>query len=524
MALQRGLRNGIQRVPIEWDGGGGGDPGFTGKLPATIGELSGWTGTACWTVGFNFTDATGASVSCASMTDGAAMTVSKLTNNPTISTAPQAGWASQGGVSVGAANELLFVTDADWDVNTTIPTIYMATISMASGPSSVQEVLTGLTGTGSQGWMVEALGASGLRITCMGTASSYVSGSTALFDGNPHVIAWVIDDAAGKAKLFTEWGTVELTGLSYTQTGSLICTVGPSSTGAHWSSATKYFQMARGQNAQAYTKAASVVTAYNTALTTGVAPAAITGLPTTLAELNSVLGTITATHAWNLSSLTASPMTGASGSAFQTFTGTMAGSVTGTVPTLSAAPQIKTAFTSQAACFMDSNGDNLWGAGNMPDGSHTAVLVFAAPATHTGSTEYVLGQSDPSTDSRWYLRSNASNQLTLDSRDTVSNRTSTATLTGVMTGGGWTVAAWRRGVSGETNRLYVSSVASTASGAIGTAPPAATEEGGLGRPYQATNTTTTSQCKIALWAWTASSTTDANIQTAVNNLRWRYGL
>lgn len=526
MALLRGLKSGMERSALEGlqYPGTAPDLGFTGTLPTTIGELSGWTGTASWTVGFNFQDAAGASVACASMSDGAAMTVSKLTNSPTILTAPQAGWASQGGISIAAANELLFVTDADWDVNATIPTIYMATVSMASGPSSAQEILTGLTGTGSQGWLIEATGASGLRITCMGSASTYVTGSTAFFDGEPHVIAWCIDDAAGKAKLFTEWGTTELTGLTYTQTGSLICTVGPSSTGASWTATAKYFQMARGQHALAYTNAASVVTAYSAILSTGSGATSIVGLPTTLAELNTVLGTITATHAWNLSSLTASPMTGASGSAFQTFTGTMQGSVTGTTPTLSSAPQIKTSFTSQAACFMDSNGDNLWGSGNMPAGNHTGVLIFAAPATHTGSTEYILGKGDADVNDRWWLRSNLSSQLTFDSRDTSGSQTTTATLTGVMTGGGWTVAAWRRGISGERNRLYVSSVSSTASGVIGTAPNDATQQGGLGRPYEATVTTTTSQCKLALWAWVASSTTDADLQTAVNNIRWRYAL
>lgn len=511
----------------------GGPTYYTGKLPATIGELSGWTGTACWTVGFNFTDAAGASVACASMTDGAAMTVSKLTSNPTILTTPQAGWASQGGISVGAANELLFVTDADWDVNATIPTIYMATISMGAGPSSVQEVLTGLTGAGSQGWMIEALGASGLRITCMGTASSYVTGSTAMFDGLPHVIAWVIDDAAGKAKLFTEWGTVELAGLSYTQTGSLICTVGPSSTGAHWSSATKYFQMARGQNAQAYTNAASVVTAYNTALTTGSHPAAITGLPTTLAELNSVLGTWSATTAYNMSSAAPAPMTGSAGPSLAAFTGTMAGGVPGTAMTVTAAPNVKPAFTSQPAATVDSNGDNMWGTGALPDLAHTGILVIKVPnGTHPGSGSDILGINSSTTGHRpWSIRSSSTGNIQLESYSSYSGSVQTAsvTSTNLANDGAWRVVSWRRNdtTGAAAHRICVTNATGLSqanSSGVALSPNALTNEGGFGRIYQGPFATNPLYVSFAMFAWSGTMESNANIDTAVNNLRWRYGL
>lgn len=504
---------------------------YPGSLPDTMGALSGWTGTAMWDVAWNFGDCTAGS--CASLTGStSSVTLGDLSVDPTELSAPQAGWATQGGIRVTTATQLLFSANAALTVSTTIPSAYMLVFSCAAGPSGVQVIMSGYTGFGNEGWAIEALGASGLRVRSMGSASSYVTSSTAAFDGLPHAIMVVVDDAAGKVKLFTEWGTAELTGLTYTQSGANLLTIGPESTGASWFEPVDYYQAAFGKHPLAYTNAATALSTYHTALTTGVAPAAIVGLPTTLAELNAALGVVTLTNAYNLDSATPAPMTGSAGPSLTAFTGTMAGGVTGTAPTVTAAPQVRASFTSQAIIDINSNGDNLQGTAAMPDLAHTGVVLVRMPnGTHPGTSNAILGiQSGTTGQTPWRIGGSASTgNIQLESYNTYSGtlRAASITATNIANDGAWRLILWRRDNSGGTNRITVTTPAgksSSSSAAIGISPAAMSEEGGLGRIHQSPFAINPLFVGMALFGWGTSLATNADIETAADNFRWRYGI
>lgn len=504
-------------------------PLFDGSLPTTAAELNGWTQASPWEVVHNFTDfVSGSPGTCAAVTGSTAFTLTRLgSGDPEHLTADQAGYADQGGIKVRSAQELLYKgADSNWSVNTTIPTCYLVVLQFDSAPSGGQDVFAGLSGVGSEGWVIHTDGSSGVRLTCMGTDSSYVSGSTDLFDGSPHALLVVVDDAAGKAKLLTEWGNVELTGLSYSETSPLLATIGPPSTGGAWTAPVRYFQSAKGKHALAYTRAQSLLDEYVDALTNNTAPSAIAGLPTTLADLSDATGE-TFAEGFNLSSAT--PASIGTGPTLGAYTGLMQGSVTGTAPTVRSAPQVRTSFTAQGAIGIDSSGDNLTGVAALPDGTFTLLAVVKPPSGgHPGSARRLAGRiNNTSGSAYWALETVNANSYRFISYNNYNAdaRTVTLTKTNLAADNTWhVIAVTRRGPS-AANRIKVdgeTAVSATANSA--TAQGSITEQGGLGKTYQDTISNTPFVCDMAFVGWMSSSVTDANLDSLVDNFRWRYGI
>lgn len=543
MALLRGLKSGLERSSLEGlqAPGDTGPTVFSGSLPNNIGEMSGWTGTSCWTVLHNFSNATLGPLACSAASDSGALSLILIPGGDTSATKTatgQSNYASQTGLNSSTSQAFLFAyASALWKHNATIPTAYIVTMRFDATPSAGDTFYSGIDGGSNSGFWLEAHPTSGVR-AAIGVGSgytytSYVAGAS-LYDGEYHTLMLVIDDAAGKAKLFSEFGNTESTGLSIAAGGNTICTIGPLARGYAFNGAT-YLLSARGEHPLLYTNAQSAFDSYELARTTGSHPAAITALPTTLAELNSVLATITLTNAYNLNSATPAPMAGASGPSLAAFTGTFAGGVPGTPPTVGAAPQVKESFTGQTCIEIDSVGDNLWGAGAMPDLAHTGLLLIKVPnGTHPGSgTPSIVGIADSTTGrTPWSIRSSSSaNVLMLESYSNYSGsvQTASASATNLANDGAWRIIAWRRNdtTGAAAHRICVTNptgLTQATSGGVAVSPIAMTNEGGLGRTYQTPFAVDPLLVSMAMFAWSPTMESNANIEAAVNNLRWRYGL
>lgn len=509
--------------------GAGGPSYFSGTLPSTVAALNGWSLASPWTILYNFDSATvgpsAVSVATGSVAHGLIKWGSDATATKTAD--GQSGYADQSGYTVNTNQDFfLQYASAAWKFSATVPTAYLLTFKFAGTPSDNQAIFSGSDGVNG-GWYLECFAANGIR-AAIGSGSGYTLtsfvGGTNFWDGEYHTILLVIDDAAGKAKIYSEFGNTESTGLTIASNDS-IATIGPRTAGGIWGTAVTYLLSARGEHPLLYTNAQSLFDEYEDARLNNVNQTAIASLPKSLADLNDASG-LTFTDGWNLESTGSnSALTGASTAAISPFTGTVPAGGTGTAPTAAAAPQVRTSFTSQAAVLMDSSKDNLGAGGGLPTNNFTMLLVWYTPASYTSGTG-VAGRVGYTTGNRgWRVRLSTANTL-LETYSSYGTSVS-ATLGVDMRGGNvWRTNVIRVAPQGSYSRL-VSTASDTSTisaqnsvatvGVIGTAP---SEVGQLGCEAYGPQLNS----KYALCAWLNSQVTDANIEAAINSFRWRYGL
>lgn len=495
---------------------------FSGTLPNTVAALNGWTLASPWTVLHNFTSATVGPSACSSATGSETLNLIKLgsDNTATLESAGQGGYATQGGYTVNTNQDFMYTAPAaSWRFSATVPTAYLATIKFDGTPANGQTFLGGSDGGGG-GWWLEAHSTSGIR-AAVGSGGGYVNtsyvGGTSLYDGEYHTIMLVIDDAAGKAKIFTEFGNTESTGLTLAS-GSAYYTLGPVGAGLTWGTAVTYLLSARGEHPLLYTNAQSLFDEYEDARLNNVNQTAIAGLPTAISDLNSVTG-LTFTNGWNISSASSNaPLTGASGPTLVPDTGTLRGGGTGTQPTLAAAPQIRTSFTSQSAALFDSDEDNFGVAGALPASDFTMLLVWKAPASFvSGASIAGLVPSVAST-SGWQLHVSSGNTRFF-TYHTSGSYTQAFVAVDTSTGGLWHVIMVRAATGGLLSRIVVNTTANSSS-----AIPALTADSAQPGNLGSHNNNAIVNGALAFTAWLSGQTSDANMTTAIANFRWRYGL
>lgn len=540
MALLRGLKSGLERTALEGlqVPGDTGPTAYTGTLPANIGELSGWTGTSCWTVLHNFKDATLGPLACPAASDSGALSLILIPGGDTSATKTatgQSNYASQTGLNSSTSQAFLFAyASALWKHNATIPTAYIVTMRFDATPSAGDTFYSGIDGGSNSGFWLEAHPTSGVR-AAIGVGSgytytSYVAGAS-LYDGEYHTLMLVIDDAAGKAKLFSEFGNTESTGLSIAAGGNTICTIGPLARGYAFNGAT-YLLSARGEHPLLYTNAQLAFDAYEDARLNGTHPAAITSLPTTLAEINAATG-LTFETLYNFGGTTVTPAAGSSGGSLAADTGVIHSATNGTVPTAGTAPKIKTSFTSQGSTVFDSPWDNLVGTACMPDGTTPMFAVIVYKMGSNGNIKQLLGRtSGPASSRGWYIDSTAGDTLRLVIANAGGGASSVA-LAGTV---GGDIGLWHAlfvslpgnngGAGGTLSALVDNTSEVTATGIIHATPAAM---GGYIGAMAGNYTDATPNCygnpELALVAWADGSQPNSTARAAAHNaFRWRYGL
>lgn len=499
---------------------------YAGSYPTTVAALNGWTLASPWTVMHNYNDATIGPSACAAATGSATLTMQKLgaSNTATLESAGQGGYAAQEGYTVNASDDsLYYFATATWKFSATVPTAYLVTFKFTGTPTSGTYFFGGVDGANG-GWYLEAHATSGIRAG-IGSGSAYVNtsyvGGTSFYDNDYHTILLVIDDAAGKAKIYSEFANTESTGLTISS-GNALITVGPLSAGGTWGVPCTYLLTARGEHDLLYTNAQSLFDQYELARTTNVNQTAIAGLPTTLSELNSVTG-LSFTTAYNLSSATSNaPITGASGPTITPNTGTLRGGGTGTAPTLATAPQVRTSFTSQKALDFDSSKDNLQGTDLWPDYNFTAFIVFKAAYASGADIAERLSTTAGQRGFRFYYDAGGSGYVTLlsyNSYSTVVNHQITAP-TGVATN--FNLFSFRvPSASGERSRIKCGkNAAANSGGTYGSPGTANSITASLGANLNDAFRTAT----IAFAGYVSGQVADATMDAAHEAFRWRYGI
>lgn len=510
--------------------GAGGPSYFSGTLPSTVAALNGWSLASPWTILYNFDSATvgpsAVSVATGSVAHGLIKWGSDATATKTAD--GQSGYADQSGYTVNTNQDFfLQYASAAWKFSATVPTAYLLTFKFAGTPSDNQAIFSGSDGVNG-GWYLECFAANGIR-AAIGSGSGYTLtsfvGGTNFWDGEYHTILLVIDDAAGKAKIYSEFGNTESTGLTIASNDS-IATIGPRTAGGIWGTAVTYLLSARGEHPLLYTNAQSLFDEYEDARLNNVNQTAIASLPKSLADLNDASG-LTFTDGWNLESVSSqAALTGASTPAIVPFTGTPLAGGTGTAPTLSAAPQVRTAFTSQAAMLCDSAKDGMGVAGGLPSNNFTMFLVMYSPSSWTSGTGFI-GRYSLTTGDRGFRVRTSGGTTILTTYSSYSTSVNATAAIDIKDGGVWRVVALRVAPQSAYSRIAVTTTASativaasslTTIGAIGADP--ATENGQIGvGAYDADIGS-----KFAMCAWLNSQVSDANLETAINSFRWRYGL
>lgn len=524
MALARTLSKGLRKTPREsLDPIGPPAPtGYAGTLPSTVAALNGWTLASPWTVLHNFTSATIGPSACASATGSETLNLIKLgsDNTATLEAVGQSGYAAQGGYTVNTNQDFMYTAPAaSWKFSATVPTAYLVTLKFAGTPANGQTFLGGSDGSGG-GWWLEAHSTSGIR-AAVGSGGGYVNtsyvGGTSLYDGEYHTIMLVIDDAAGKAKIFTEFGNTESTGLTLAS-GSAYYTLGPVAAGFTWTAPVTYLLSARGEHPLLYTNAQSLFDEYEDARLNNVNQTAIAGLPTAISDLNSVTG-LTFTNGWNIGSASSNaPLTGASGPTLVPDTGTLRGGGTGTQPTLAAAPQIRTSFTSQAAVLFDSAYDNLGVTGALPSSDFTMLIIWKAPSAFVSGAGIAGKVPSVASTTGWEILT-TSGYTRFRTYHTNSSYTQAFVAVDTSTGDKWHVIMVRAATAGLLSRIVVGTTDNSSS-AIPTLTADTAQEGNLGASYN----NAVLNGRMAFCAWLSGQTTDANMTTAIANFRWRYGL
>ncbi|MBK9073275.1 MAG: hypothetical protein IPL79_20080 [Myxococcales bacterium] len=508
---------------------------YAGTLPASVGALNGWSLASPWTILYNFDSATVSptvppSVAPGSVAHGLIKWGSDATATKTAD--GQSGYADQSGYTVNTNQDFVIqYASAAWKFSATVPTCYLMTFRIASTPAAVQTIFGGSDGAGG-GWYLEAHETAGIR-AMIGTGAVYVAmshvGGTNFYDNEYHTVLLVIDDASGKAKLYTEFGNTESTSMTIAS-GNAICTIGPVGTPYHWSAPTTYLTVARGEHPLLYTNAQSLFDEYEDARLNNVNQTAIAGLPTTIAALNADTS-FTFTNAYNFSATTAlAPMTGSAGPNLSPFTGTMVTATTGTQMTLSAAPQVRTSFTSQACATIDSAGDNLWGAAAMPHSTFTMIMVTRGPASHPGGSPDIMGvRKSVAGTNEWRLYATGSNvTIFYDGRSYGVNAKVLTVNSGIVkyawANSEWNIYALRRDIDGGYNRMIVNATAGNGTTNTGTLATPQTAEGGIGRIYESDAANTPINASHAMWAWSTNIATDGELDAMVAAMRWKYGL
>ena len=527
MALVSSLAKGLRKTPREsLDPIGPPAPtGYAGTLPSTVAELNGWTLASIWDFAHNFKDITGSPNTVDAMPGSSSFQLTRIgSSQATVISAPQSGYADQAGITITTSSQTLYKASLNWSHSATVPTVYLCTFRFESAPvTKSPQFLGGHAGDGINGFYIQAHATSGIRASIGNGTSGFVAtsyiGGTDFYDGEWHTLALCIDDAAGKVKLACGAYSTESTGLTIYAPVAIYCTVGATYNGdPAWEPAVSYLLIARGQHPLAYTNFETALDEYEDARLNNVNQTAIAGLPTAISDLNSVTG-LTFTNGYNITSASSNPvLTGASGPTLVPDTGTLRGGGTGTQPTLAAAPQIRTSFTSQTAATFDSDVDNFGVAGALPASDFTMLLVWKAPASFvSGASIAGLVPSVAST-SGWQLLVSSGNTRFF-TYHTSGSYTQAFVAVDTSTGGLWHVIMVRAATGGLLSRIVVNTTANSSS-----AIPALTADSAQPGNLGSHNNNAIVNGALAFTAWLSGQTTDANMTTAIANFRWRYGL
>lgn len=504
----------------------GGPTNYAGSYPTTVAMLNGWTLASPWTILYNFDSATvgpsAVSVATGSEAHGLIKWGSDATATKTAD--GQGGYADQSGYTVNT-NQDFFIqyASAAWKFSATVPTAYLLTFKFDGTPSDNQTILSGSDGVNG-GWYVECFAANGIR-AAIGSGSGYVLtsfvGGTNFFDGEYHTILLVIDDAAGKAKIYSEFGNTESTGLTIAS-GDAIATIGPRTSGGVWGTAVTYLVAARGEHDLLYTNAQSLFDEYEDARLNNANQTAISGLPTTLTELNSVTG-LTFVSAYNLdSAASVAPITGATGPTIAPSTGTLRVGGTGTAPTLATAPQVRTSFTAQKALAFDSSKDNMQGTAMWPDYDFTALVVTKNSYTSGSNIAERMSTTASDRGFRLYDDAGGSGNLVLVCYSSYSTSISQQISRPSNIATAFNAISFRvPGANGQNSRIKAGkNAAANSAGTYGTPGNANAVVASLGANlYDAFRTST-----IAFAGYVSGQVADATLDAAHEAFRWRYGI
>lgn len=513
---------------------------YAGTLPSTVAALNGWSLASPWTLLYNFDGATvnptvPPSVAPGSVAHGLIKWGSDATATKT--TDGQSGYADQSGYTVNTNQDFVIqYASAAWKFSATVPTCYLMTFKMASTPASVQTILGGSDGLGG-GWYLEAHETAGIR-AMIGTGAVYVAmshvGGTSFYDNEYHTVLLVIDDASGKAKLYTEFGNTESTSMTIATTDA-ICTIGPIGTPYHWSAPTTYLTVARGEHPLLYTNAQSLFDEYEDARLNNVNQTAIASLPSSLSELTGLSGFSEFTNAYTILSSASSvaPVTGSAGPTMAPNTGVLHSATNGTTPTLGPTGSVRTGFTAQRSVQFDSTYDNLTGADALPDAASAMVLllVFRGAASYVAANKCIIGNC--SSTRGWNFNVNSTGSITYG----VINAGTTQTYATVSTNAGkdglWHTALLacqgnNGGVAGELS-MSIDAVTPTDTTVIAnTTNPTSTEYWGAMPPnIQTAAPLVNPTIEIAHVSWVQSPSAFPNAAARASMLasfRWRYGL
>lgn len=242
--------------------------GYAGTLPNLVSELNTWTGESFWTAGHNYTNITGSPNTVAAMADGVALGLSRLgTTDAAVLALNQSSFIAQGGCQVRSGQEALTRSaSADWKMHATDITYYIATVRFDGTPTSGQVFFGGADGANG-GWYLEAHATSGVRVA-YGDGASYTYGTyvggTSFYDGEYHTFLLALRPSSSRAKLITEFGDVETTGITLSSGNALIA-VGALTIGGTWGNPISYLVTGRGTAANSganYNRAGTMFAAY----------------------------------------------------------------------------------------------------------------------------------------------------------------------------------------------------------------------------------------------------------------------
>lgn len=511
---------------------------YAGSFPTTVAALNGWSQASIWNVAYNFTSATVGPTACNSMTGSTALNLTKLgsSNNSALATAPQGGYATQGGLTISSDQDFIYAgVSTSWSQSTTVPTCYLVTLRFDAAPTSYHAFLGGQTGSAGGGWFLACHQTAGI-VAAIGDGTtgfvltSYIGG-TNFYDGEYHTIMLVIDDAAGKAKIYSEFANTESTGLTIGG-GASFCTVGPSGAGGGFYSTITYLLVARGEHQLLYDNAQTLFDEYEDARLNNVNKTAIAGLPTTLAEMDSLTG-LSFDTLYNMGGTTVTPAAGSSGGSLAADTGIIHSATNGTAPTATAAATalVRRSFTSQGATTFDSTWDNLTGTAMLPTGATPMFCFLVYKIASSANLKQLISRASAGPNRGWYIDSNGSDVLRMVSINSGATATALSTAGTVGGDGLWHVvlvsSPGNNGGAGGTLSALVSGAAevTTAHTPLATA---VTVEGAVGA-HAGNASDATPNCygspSIALIAWGEGTQPDATARgNAMNAFRWKYGL